>query len=100
MGCLCWKAAVFIVWTMHGIRLPPAILSGCRPGVPSGLVRSARCERNISFIKIGIAIRLQRGIMNRGFDKNRLAAESDEPAAIAEPHPPAVTRIVFTPTDM
>ena len=38
--------------------------------------------------------------MNLAVDKNRLAAEIEELAAISDAQPPAVTRIVFTPTDM
>jgi ureidoglycolate amidohydrolase len=43
---------------------------------------------------------LQPEIMNLVVDKNRLAAEIEELAAISDAKPPAVTRIVFTPTDM
>src|ERR1700722_1617380 len=38
--------------------------------------------------------------MNLEVDRDRLAAEIEELAAISEAAPPAVTRIVFSPTDL
>ena len=38
--------------------------------------------------------------MNLEVDRDRLAAEIEELAAISEAEPPAVTRIVFSPTDL
>src|SRR6516225_8990916 len=38
--------------------------------------------------------------MNLGVDRDRLNKEIDELASISDAEPPAVTRIVFTPTDL
>src|ERR1700757_1036423 len=66
------------------------------------VVRSNRQRsREVSHLqKLGPPSSGKRAVMNLEIDRKRLCAEIDDLAAISDGEPPAVTRIVFTSTDL
>ena len=80
---------------------PLATSSGWLPGVRSGLARSEKFPCQISHLqRLEPASSSRDPNMKIEIDAGRLNNEIDALASITDAEPPAVTRIVFTPTDL
>src|SRR5580692_2111821 len=66
----------------------------------AGRITFHKHASHASFSHVVRRASLRQVAMNLEVDRDRLAAEIEELAAISEAEPPAVTRIVFSPTDL